>query len=369
MLNAQKRILSGLHLLLFPCVLFLMGCSSEFEEDFRFWADGHALDIVTPEEPDTVALDSLDWSAVNMPPEPDYSDPDQWYIQMATLGGAQVDVFYICPTVIVTDYMQNWRVYGHMNVYDDNQRKEMSHAFDEASPAFGVATNFYTFYYRQISLQSFIDENTVSKRYPYAFQDVKRAFNYFIENYSNNRPFILAGFSQGGKGVVELVKALPSSLLKRMVAAYVIGYKVTEEDLAESPNIVPAQGPKDVGVTCCFSSVGDERSIWPIIQQPVACAINPISWSVDGEPVEIPWAVGEDKEKPVTVRKDMERNIMFVENYGTNDLGFYPATWVMGKQNYHTKEFSLYAPSIAQNVADRTASYFYISTGIHDIRW
>ncbi len=354
------------------CLTLLMGftaCRSENDEELTL-SEEERLEYaqwIEAYQPDTLALDTLDTKGVNLPPEPDYSDPEMWFIQESAMGNAAVDVFYTCPTEIITDYVAGWKSYGHMDVYDDNQRQALQKAFMNALPAFSVTANYYTYYYRQITLQSFANENTVASRFPYAFQDIKRAFNYYIEHFNNGRPFIIAGFSQGGKATVELVKALPESLLKRMVVAYVMGYKVTPEDLETSPNIVPATGATDVGVTCCFSSVGEEGSIWPIIQSPVACGINPINWRTDDTVAEIPWVTGVDTSKPVTVHKDMERNIMFVDNYVVEDFGFYPVTWVMGKKNYHLHEFTLYSPSIVQNVADRTAAFMLTATGIRPV--
>lgn len=322
-------------------------------------------EVVT--DPDTLALDSLDWGAINMPPEPNYAEESQWLIQEAQTGMAKADVFYVLPTYIITDYVQNFRTYGHMNTYDDNQRKEVTHEWNCARGAFGVTTNIYAPFYREMTLQSFISEETVAKRFPYALQDLKRAFNYYLEHYNQGRPFIIAGFSQGGKGTVELVKSLSPTLMRRLVCAYVIGYKVTPDDLLQYPdNLRPAQGSTDTGVTCCFSSVGDESSMWSIIQKPVACCINPITWSTGYEEVEVPGIVGVN-EGPVTVRIHPEHRILFVSNYGTNDLGFYPATWVMGKQNYHTKEFVLYTSSIVQNVYDRVKAYMDGTTGIKPV--
>lgn len=349
---------------------FLLGLAACSSDDFQ---DEPLVDAppVQGEEvyvPDTLKLDSLDMEAYNLPPAPDYSDPSMWFVQEAQLGDAGVDVFYTCPTEIITDYVSGWKTYAHMNVYDDNQRKAFSPDFQKAAPAFGITANFYSFYYRQVTLQSFASESVLASRFPYAFQDVKRAFNYYLEHFNHGRPFIIAGYSQGGKATVELLKELQPSHMKRLVAAYVMGYKITEEDL-QSPNIVPATGATDVGVTCCFSSVGDESSIWPIIQVPVACAINPINWKTDDTPAEIPWLSGADPEQPVTVRKDLERNIMFVDNYIVEDFGFYPVTWVMGKKNYHRYEFTMYSPSIAQNVADRIVAFHSIPTGIRPIKW
>ena len=55
---------------------------------------------------------------------------------------------------------------------------------------------------------------------PLSMEDISAAFDYYMDNYNEGRPFVLAGFSQGGKAVVELVKHAPAEVLERMVAAY-----------------------------------------------------------------------------------------------------------------------------------------------------
>lgn len=47
----------------------------------------------------------------------------------------------------------------------------------------------------------------------------------------------MAGFSQGGKAVVELLKTMPADAMRRLVAAYVLGYKVTPADTLDMENI------------------------------------------------------------------------------------------------------------------------------------
>lgn len=71
-----------------------------------------------------------------------------------------------------------------------------------------------------------LDEDTINNRFRVAFADVKDAFHVFMKHRKPERPFILAGFSQGGKAVVELLKDMPESMHEYLVAAYVLGYKV-----------------------------------------------------------------------------------------------------------------------------------------------
>ena len=90
--------------------------------------------------------------------------------------------------------------------------------------------NFYSPYYRQVTLETIADTALVAERSPLAMGDVLKSFDYYLEHYNGGKPFILAGFSQGAMAVVELLKHLDNDAASRMVAAYVIGWKVTDAD-------------------------------------------------------------------------------------------------------------------------------------------
>ena len=106
--------------------------------------------------------------------------------------------------------------------------------------------------------------------------------------------------------MVELLRELPDSLAERLVAAYVIGYRVTEEDLAASAAIRPATGADGAGVTVCYNSVADESAICPVLSPSRLC-INPLNWHTDGEPAPL--------NDTVTVRVDPRHGVLLVEGF------------------------------------------------------
>ena len=66
---------------------------------------------------------------------------------------------------------------------------------------------FFAPYYRQAGLNAY--ELSAEEREPYldsAYEDVKDAFLYYLENYNDGRPIILAGFSQGANLSIRLLK-------------------------------------------------------------------------------------------------------------------------------------------------------------------
>ena len=137
--------------------------------------------------------------------------------------------------------------------------------------------------------------------------DVKDAFDYFLKYHNNGRPIVLAGFSQGGRAVVELLKYMDDETVGRLVAAYVIGYKVTPEDMIETSHIRPALSADDLGVTVCYNSVRDVKYINSTISSPCAFCINPVNWKTDTTP-----AVLHDT---VTVTVAPGYNVLILDGY------------------------------------------------------
>ena len=66
------------------------------------------------------------------------------------------------------------------------------------------------------------------------YDDMIAALDYYFDNYNEGRPFIIAGHSQGSALLKLALKNYfkdHSDYYERMVAAYLIGYSVTKDDL------------------------------------------------------------------------------------------------------------------------------------------
>jgi hypothetical protein len=167
---------------------------------------------------------------------------------------------------------------------------------------------------------------------------------------------VLAGFSQGACVVKELIKEMPDSIYKRMIAAYVIGYRVTQDEVGRYPNIIPAQGASDLGVTVCFNSVRSVDCAIPIVSEGNVVCINPVNWRTDT--VSTPFVYfGRHKNDTLSVRCDVENCLLVVD--GFRERALLP---VIGRSgNYHNMELKFYYPYIRQNIADRVAAYMSIT--------
>ncbi len=134
-----------------------------------------------------------------------------------------VDVFYIYPTIYESG--------GTWNADLDNKalnRKIDSKPVQYQASVFNTSCQVYVPRYRQSIIKAFYDKENGPKSLAFAYEDVKKAFQYYIDNYNHGRPFIIASHSQGTYHARRLLKEMIDStnLSKRMVAAYVIGYAI-----------------------------------------------------------------------------------------------------------------------------------------------
>ena len=282
----------------------------------------------------------------SLPAAPDYADTTQWY---AVDRQAAVDIFYIVSTE-TGDYTVAGVPCHHADTYSDSLRAFLLGEMVGVDRLLSGDLNFYSPYYRQCTLQTFTDDSLVAVRMPLALGDVRKAFDYYLQHLNGGRPFILAGFSQGAMAVVDLLKGMDDETYNRFVAAYVIGWHVTEEDLDAAPRIYAAHDSNDVGVTVCYNSVRTPDCAIPMISDGNVLAINPVNWRTDATPARLVSPITSDT---LTVTLDTLSRLLLVEGYtGTG----YVIPLIGREGNYHSLEISLYAPHLRRNIALRAAS-------------
>ena len=283
------------------------------------------------------------------PLPPFYTDSTQWYI--CDRGGV-ADLFYIISTE-TGDHMIGKDTCHYADTYDAYLRGRMAHEMHAVDSFYAGRLNYFSPYYRQVSMQSWATEKMAMERLPLAMSDVLRSWNYYIQHLNEGRPFILAGFSQGAYALMEIMKEMPDSVASRMVAAYAIGYKITREDTMACKHLRPAQGATDTGVTICFNSVKTPESEIQVVSEGNLFCINPVNWRTDT--VSTPFVMyGRKVNDTLSVSLDPASRLLLVRGY-TNDKPM-PIIGVPG--NYHHLELKFYYPYIRQNMADRVAAWF-----------
>ena len=176
--------------------------------------------------------------------------------------------------------------------------------------------------------------------------DVCAAFDHFQQQRDPSRPLVISGFSQGGMAVVELLKHISDETYRQLAAAYVLGYKVTEADMAVCSHIRPAQGETDTGVTVCYNTVKDVKYIKPIIAASDIC-INPVNWRTDATP-----AILHDT---ITVTVSPEYHVLVATGYSASEYPPYKDLINVG--DIHSCEPWLYSECLAKNIAVRAEEW------------
>lgn len=138
-------------------------------------------------------------------------------------------IFFVHPTSYLTGASWNAPL-------DDVTANERAKLFvrGEAS-VFNDVGDIWAPRYRQAAIGAFLtDSDDAKKAIDAAYQDIAAAFDQFLIEVPDARPIILAGHSQGSLHLTRLIKEKIAGrpLAKRIVAAYVVGWPISEtEDL------------------------------------------------------------------------------------------------------------------------------------------
>ena len=284
-------------------------------------------------------------------PTIDYSDNRCWFENKQDATGKDVDLFYVVPTCIwdYTDSLGQTR--HHMDIFNTEQRALTDPSIQLAKSVLADSCNFFSPYYRQISMDSWLTLDTalIEERFKLAYQDVADAFLYYMEHDNQGKPFILAGHSQGAKAVIELLKReMTPDISRKLIATYAIGYTVTPEELAGYPTLRPAQDSIDTGVLIGFNSVTRPDAISPLFRDNVVC-INPVNWLTDATPA--------TSYQGFTVAQDTTIHTLIVTGIDEEQYFIPSVAALLPKGNLHVQEFNLYNEDLRKNVLQRIRAF------------
>ena len=235
---------------------------------------------------------------------------------------------------------------------------------------YDAESRFFAPYYRQAGLSVY--ELPAEEREPYlalAYEDVRAAFDYYLEHYNEGRPIIVAGFSQGADMCLRLLKDrfADEEVNRLLVACYTIGWSITEEEIAEYPHLRFATGEDDTGVIISFNSEAESVTDSILIPEGTrTLAINPLNWRTDSIPAgkeanlgacftnysgdivsEIPQLTGA---YIVPVRGALKVTDVTPEEYP-------PGLSIFPEGVYHLYDYQFFYRNLQQNVAVRLDAY------------
>ena len=279
-----------------------------------------------------------------------WASQEAWYMQETGEAPMGVDVFYIASTQVLSETDGNGNE-TYQVFLTPEERDFFTKEYNYAKEMFTDSLNFYAPYYHQYTLESLnLDKASRSEILKKVSDEVNDAFDYYMKHFNGGRPFILAGFSQGGMLVVELLKHMSDKEYSRMVAAYSIGNQIRQEDLSH-PHIIPADGPDSWGQTISFNTVTTTESIWDAVAGEAVTCINPVNWRTDDTPATFSY-----REDSITVHVDQDCHVLIAEGIEDSEYIFEPLSGFCKPGNLHHWDIKFYKDFISRNALHRAYS-------------
>ena len=308
----------------------------------------------------------------------DYSQKSNW-LQIPEIT-KEFDTFYILATeYVVSSYDEGASPYAAID--NPEMRQKAPFEYDAHASAFQDVTNVFVPFYRQSGLKNSgevwqRDGNIDAALSGIPYDDITGALDYYFEHYNQGRPFIIAGHSQGSamcKLVLKKYFKEHPDYYKRMIAAYVIGFSVTKDDLAANPHWKFATGESDTGVIISWNTEGPknvEQNASTVVLYPGAISINPLNWRLDNTYAPASMNLGSymphektGKNEIVDVGADAQVNVergTVVTHAASEPVA--PeiadvATQLFGPDGRHASDYSYFYNNIKENVSKRVEAY------------
>ena len=287
--------------------------------------------------------------ATFIPQAPDYNDAAMWVTADGDTNDTGADIFYVVSTWEEDWTTESGRICHYADVWNPEHRGRMADLeINKVAAYMSPGNRFFAPFYRHTTMEVWMTQNedTIKNRTRLSVGDVCAAFDHFQAHRDTSRPLIIAGFSQGGLVVVELLKHIDDETYNQLAAAYVLGYKVTNADMAQCSHIRPAEGETDTGVTICYNTVKDVKYVIPVISASDIC-INPVNWRTDATPATL--------HDTITVTVAPSHHVLVVSGYSGSEYAPYKGLLNVG--DIHSCEPWLYSECLAKNIKVRAKAW------------
>lgn len=308
-----------------------------------------------------------------VPDAPDYADLDYWVAHpevkdMADMvpgkgqlaeyqETAEVDVFFIYPTIYTKKQHKDHPWFADVNDEKLNKKIAKSTIRYQAS-VFNGSAKVYAPLYRQAHVAIYYSDLKLKvEALDVAYQDVKKAFQYYLENWNNGRPIIIASHSQGTDHAVTLLREFfeyDEALKKQLVAAYIVGMPIGKGTFNEIPVCKDAN---DIGCWLTWNTY--KKGYYPPNHEywyGDAANVNPLSWTLDETYVS--WGMNRGgilknykKIRPGLADAQNKDGMLWINK--PRFFGNFLINW----KRYHVVDYNLYYMNIRENVEERVNAF------------
>lgn len=306
------------------------------------------------------------------PPSPDYSRQEHWASLPEKRDAADsiplnsnlrnqqsvaaADVFFVYPTIYTGKPNEKHPWNADVDDATLNHEIQSSTMLNQAS-IFNGTCRVFAPYYRQAHLYAFYTSHPDDgkRALELAYEDVRAAFQYYLDHFNQGRPIVIASHSQGSYHALRLMKEFVDGkpLQSRLVVAYLVGRAIPRDAFKKIP---PSERPNETGVWASWNTFS--RGYTPKTYDkyyPKALSVNPLLWNTTEE-----FAAKELNAGGVGLKFTMVPQLSDAQNH--KNMLWINKPYVKGRallrtKIWHRADMNLFYNNIRENVALRVATY------------
>ncbi len=288
------------------------------------------------------------WAA--FPGRSSTSDSVPQPLESTYLKDSTADVFFLHPTTFGRRDDTAWN--ADINDPDINAKTDYTTILYQAS-----AFNEFRIYaprYRQAHLRAYYSQDTIraAQALDLAYQDIKTAFQYYLDHYNHGRPIIIASHSQGSTHAKRLLQEFFDNkpLKSQLVAAYILGMAVPRNYFR---NLTPCSDSTQTGCVISWRTFKNGYEPWFVQKEhSPAWVTNPLTWTTTGEYAPKSLNKGAvlkqfNEVVPNLADAQIHDNVLWIHKPHFKGSFFYLS------KNYHIGDINLYYVNIRQNLRIR----------------
>ena len=301
--------------------------------------------------------ESLEYWAAH-PGKHDPSDSIPVPLQNDYIFDSTVDVFFIHPTTFTNKNDERWN--AEIEDAAINAKTDFSTILYQAS-AFNQARVFAP-RYRQANLKGYFsaDTSNAKKAFELAYDDIRNAFEYYLEHFNQGHPIIIASHSQGSNHAIRLLQDYfdQKPLKEKLIVAYVVGMNIPLNSFVE---LKPCKDSAATGCFCGWRTFkrGHDPHFVPRFKD--SYVTNPLTWTTTDAYADRSHNKGAvlrdfNEVVPHSTDAQIHNNILW------SSRPKFPGSVFYRSKNYHIGDINLFYLNIRQNMKVRIAAFEHIGT-------
>jgi len=304
--------------------------------------------------------------------KPDYSDLNYWAAHPLKWDPSDsvpkplrkekidslVDVFFLHPTIYTMD-LKDSSLNADIDDAYLNAKTDYSSILYQAS-VFNQHARIYAPRFREAHISAYFTNDTLASinAFATAYADIKASFEYYLKNYNNGRPIIIASHSQGSTHALQLLKEYFENkpLQKQLVTAYVVGMTIPQNSFS---SLKMCEDSLQTGCVCGWRTFRKGyKPPYIEVEKEFSLVTNPITWKTDSTYASKKLNTGSvllkfNKIYKQTTDAQIYEGVIWIKRPKFPWSSFYST------KNYHIGDINLYYMNIRENIGQRINSYFH----------